>query len=77
MDGMEQVGDPLLARLRPFGIMLPNHTRANPQDIGTVLFGSATGQNLSRQRVAESVSVSACYSRPFEHGAQRSGYNAH
>ena len=51
IDGPEQVGDPLLAGLTPLGVVLPNHAGADPQDIGAILFGAATGQDLGGQRV--------------------------
>jgi hypothetical protein len=57
IDGPEQVGDPLLAGLTPLGGVLPNHAGADPQDIGAILFGAATGQDLGGQRLPEPVRV--------------------
>jgi hypothetical protein len=56
---LKQPGDPLLARLRPLGVMLSNHGRADAQNIGYVLLGPATGENLWRESVAETMRVRA------------------
>jgi hypothetical protein len=43
INGLEQVGDPLLASLRPFGVMLTNDVRTDAKDIGAILLSSTTG----------------------------------
>jgi hypothetical protein len=43
VDGLEYLGDPLLAGLTPLGIMAANHSRADTGDIGAILFGAASG----------------------------------
>ena len=77
INGLEQVGDPLLPRLTPLGAMLPHHTRTDAQNIGAILFSPTAGSYLGGQRVAESASVSAYYAGPFEDSAQRAGYYTH
>jgi hypothetical protein len=50
--------------------MLPNHGRTDPEYVRHVLFGSAAREDLSRQRMPESVSMSARYCGMVEHGRQ-------